>query len=231
MGAVARILGSAILFAGLGGLGGLFFDALLRLPGEEAILYGAGGGAAFGLVCSLPAALVVSARSRKAREDEELRAAAKERRSERKLLTRDQAIADKGKSPEVAEENRKTVPIPLADETRKSDDPMTDTAAKKPAGRAGDEMPRIPLAGDEPAASPSSSKAEESGEAFSSYAEQLRCPYCKHKAVCDSWPEYGDLIPFYFQKAPGDHQLVIECSSCGNEWFVVWEENPHKAPF
>jgi len=68
--------------------------------------------------------------------------------------------------------------------------------------------------------------------AFSRFANNLRCKGCGKVNVAPVWPSGGDFVPFYAQtrerteEDPGAYRVKIHCPCCGQDWFVVWDQNP-----
>ena len=61
---------------------------------------------------------------------------------------------------------------------------------------------------------------------ISQFAGELRCQYCGGAHGTREWPVSGDLVPFYFQKEPGNHSLQVRCPHCAQSWYVVWDQYP-----
>ena len=61
---------------------------------------------------------------------------------------------------------------------------------------------------------------------LSQFAHELRCLYCGKPNPATEWRAAGDLVPFYFQREPGKHNLTMTCPHCGRAWYVVWDDNP-----
>lgn len=61
---------------------------------------------------------------------------------------------------------------------------------------------------------------------ISEFANKLRCQHCGKEHKTQEWPLNGDMVPFYFQKEPGNHTLNVTYPDCGKEWYVVWDDNP-----
>lgn len=61
---------------------------------------------------------------------------------------------------------------------------------------------------------------------LSEFAGELRCQHCGGLHGTREWPAKGDLVPFYFQKGPGNHNLEVRCPHCGMSWYVVWDSYP-----
>ncbi len=61
---------------------------------------------------------------------------------------------------------------------------------------------------------------------WSEFANDLVCQYCWMKNQVNEWPLAGDRVGFYYQKEKGNFNLTVNCSHCGKEWYVVWDEIP-----
>jgi hypothetical protein len=61
---------------------------------------------------------------------------------------------------------------------------------------------------------------------ISQFAGALRCQYCGGPHSTRQWPTNGDMVPFYYQKEPGNHNLAVHCPHCGMTWYVVWDGYP-----
>ncbi|MFH1331161.1 MAG: hypothetical protein ABIJ48_10985 [Actinomycetota bacterium] len=61
---------------------------------------------------------------------------------------------------------------------------------------------------------------------ISQFAGELRCQHCGGLHGTREWPTSGDLVPFYFQKEPGTHNLEVRCPHCEKSWYVVWDSHP-----
>ena len=61
---------------------------------------------------------------------------------------------------------------------------------------------------------------------LSSLAKNLKCCYCQRLNRSDEWPLFGDRVPFYFQRAPGNYYVAIHCPFCNRDWYVVWDTGP-----
>lgn len=78
-------------------------------------------------------------------------------------------------------------------------------------------------------------KAYQSQE-ISQFANDISCVYCGTSNFTDSWPPYGDMVPFYFQteedtkRTPGGYRIPVRCTSCNRDWYVVWDDDPNIKP-
>jgi hypothetical protein len=61
---------------------------------------------------------------------------------------------------------------------------------------------------------------------ISQFANDLRCRHCGSPNSVDEWPLRGDAVPFYFQDDQGSYTQTVTCSSCGKDWYVVWDSDP-----
>lgn len=61
---------------------------------------------------------------------------------------------------------------------------------------------------------------------ISQFAGQLICQNCFKPQKAREWPLSGDNVPFFYQKEPGNFSLKLTCPHCGEDWYVVWDENP-----
>lgn len=61
---------------------------------------------------------------------------------------------------------------------------------------------------------------------ISEFANQLWCPHCGKTHGTKEWPVGGDIVPFCFEKEPGNYSLRLTCPYCGRDWYVVWDEDP-----
>lgn len=61
---------------------------------------------------------------------------------------------------------------------------------------------------------------------MSQFAKDLRCQNCGKSHGSTRWPQHGDMVPFYYQKEPGRHNLRVDCPHCHQAWYVVWDDNP-----
>lgn len=61
---------------------------------------------------------------------------------------------------------------------------------------------------------------------FSSFVNQIKCPYCNQPNSISKWPINGDSTSFYFQKDEGKYSLPITCPHCKKAWYIVWDNNP-----
>jgi hypothetical protein len=60
----------------------------------------------------------------------------------------------------------------------------------------------------------------------SQFASELECLHCDAVVSSTVWPLNGDGIAFYFEETPGTYSVEINCPTCGERWFVVWDEYP-----
>jgi|GEM_PF-1705893 len=71
---------------------------------------------------------------------------------------------------------------------------------------------------------------------ISQFANDISCVYCGAANSADSWPLYGDLVPFYFQteedtkRTPGAYRIPVQCPNCNKVWYVVWDNDPYIKP-
>jgi len=72
------------------------------------------------------------------------------------------------------------------------------------------------------------SKSQNEGENvhISMFAGELRCIHCGNINKAKEWPLHGDMVPFYYQKEPGNYTLKLTCPHCKKEWYIVWDDNP-----
>ena len=61
---------------------------------------------------------------------------------------------------------------------------------------------------------------------LSQFAGDLVCQHCFNKNEAQSWPVNGDMVPFYYQTEKGNYNLTVICPHCGQEWYVVWDQDP-----
>ena len=66
----------------------------------------------------------------------------------------------------------------------------------------------------------------------SRFQGQIRCAYCHEINIVTDWPRKGDQVAFYCQtkdrtkEAPGRYRVTCHCPYCGEDWFVVWDDDP-----